>query len=78
MEIKNNINNSYRKYYYTDKHIHKVTYLTSEEKNYSIQGSGWICDICKTNFKLNESSMHCLLCEFDVCNLCFYYDQFLE
>ncbi len=65
-----------KKQYTTKHHNHKLLYLTYEEKKYN--SSGWSCDICKTGYDKNHSSMHCTQCKWDLCDNCFFNEHYKE
>ena len=67
--IDNGFNHYCKKQYTTKHHNHKLTYLTYQEKNYN--STGWSCDICKSGYDKTNSSMHCNLCKWDLCDNCF-------
>jgi rubrerythrin len=47
---------------HTYKHNHGLVLLYSNRD--------WICNICRWNFKNNEPTYYCSICDFDVCNNC--------
>lgn len=65
-----------KKVFFSKQHPHKLQYCNNSEKGYS---SGWFCDICKKSFSDSYKSLHCKLCEWDICDDCFSLDiEYLE
>ena len=59
--VKNNVEKS-------SHHEHKLVYCRTIR---SCSSCGWICNICRKDFDLEEWSFYCTLCDFDQCCKCF-------
>jgi hypothetical protein len=74
--VKLNINSSIlgnkKKTFKSKHHEHFIVYMNSKEKNY--HSGSWFCDICSNNYGLDDMSMHCKSCEWDICDNCFFQD----
>lgn len=68
---------SHKKGFKTSYHSHFLFFLSSQEKKYP--NGDWFCDVCNMTNKFEVSSMHCPLCEWDLCDQCFFKEyQYLE
>lgn len=68
---------NHKKRFKTTYHSHDLLYLSSQDKKYP--DGDWFCDVCNTTNKFEIRSMHCPICEWDLCDICFFKEyQYLE
>ena len=68
---------SNKKKFNTLHHTHPILYLSSKDKGYN--NEDWFCDVCKNTYEPEINSMHCSICDWDLCFNCFTKEfQYLE
>ena len=50
-------------------HRHELVYSDNKMRGYS--GAGWSCDVCRKHYSASTLNFNCLLCGWDLCDLCY-------